>query len=126
MQKIGKSNQSPYVAVLLALQLALGWSPLAAQEAVAPKEPQEPKEAAEDAGKEEDSKEEEKKTLPEDVETVIEGPTLITQEQAEKLADAKVSDGGETIRWAGIDIPESDATTHFAIVGGPGTGKTLR
>jgi hypothetical protein len=67
-------------------------------------------------------KEESEHELEPDSEKIIEGGVVIAQEEAgRKIANP----GEETLRWAGLDIPESEATRHFAIIGGPGSGKTL-
>lgn len=60
-----------------------------------------------------------------DSEEVISGPRLIPHEQAELLAAERGQTHERRIFWAGVELPESCGTEHFAIVGTPGSGKTL-
>lgn len=72
--------------------------------------------------KREDSDEEPEPT---DSEEVISGPRLISHEQALVLAAERSQANERRIFWAGVELPESCGTEHFAIVGTPGSGKTL-
>lgn len=60
-----------------------------------------------------------------DSEEVISGPRLIAHEQAALLAAERGQPHEHRIFWAGVELPESCGTEHFAIVGTPGSGKTL-
>ena len=62
---------------------------------------------------------------PTDSEEVISGPRLIPHEQALVLAAQRCQANERRIFWAGVELPESCGTEHFAIVGTPGSGKTL-
>ncbi len=62
---------------------------------------------------------------PPDHERVLKGGYLITQEQASAIARSRAGAGEQLLDWAGVPFPESLSCYHFAVIGGPGTGKTL-
>ena len=62
---------------------------------------------------------------PRDADEIISGPRLISQEDARSIVVERFHPGSEIVSWAGVDLPESCGTEHFAIVGSPGSGKTL-
>ena len=65
------------------------------------------------------------KSPPRDSEEILSGPRLISMAEAQKKANAKLKEGEQTLFWAGIHLPAHCSTEHFAIVGTPGSGKTL-
>lgn len=62
---------------------------------------------------------------PQDEDIFLSGPQLISHQQALKIAASQISPADEPIFWAGLPLPRRCATEHFAIVGTPGSGKTL-
>lgn len=58
-------------------------------------------------------------------EKILSGPRLIPMASAQKKASANLKPDERTIFWGGINIPEHCGTEHFAIVGTPGSGKSL-
>ncbi len=57
--------------------------------------------------------------------TFIRGRKLVSLEQARQAALKMQPKGGERLCWGGLDLPMSVATTHFAVAGCSGSGKTL-
>jgi len=58
-------------------------------------------------------------------EEVVRGSSLLSQNEASSMA-RKLSTGSEkNIFWAGVDLPLRYAHQNFAIIGSPGSGKTL-
>ena len=53
------------------------------------------------------------------------GKQFLTLGEARNLADKKVATDGPGVFFGWIRVPESQATTHFAIVGATGSGKTI-
>ena len=70
-------------------------------------------------------KEPDEDPTPTDSEEVVSGPRLIPHTQALTIASQRCRPNERTIFWAGVELPESCGTEHFAIVGTPGSGKTL-
>ena len=53
------------------------------------------------------------------------GKQFLTLGEARNIADKKTATDGPGVYFGWLTVPESQATTHFAIVGATGSGKTL-
>jgi type IV secretory pathway TraG/TraD family ATPase VirD4 len=62
---------------------------------------------------------------PEDSEEILSGPRLISMTEAQDKARHRFNPSEGSIFWGGLNLPEHCSTEHFAIVGTPGSGKTL-
>lgn len=62
---------------------------------------------------------------PKDSEEILSGPKLIPMSEAQAKAAARFNAGEGSLFWGGLHLPEHCGTEHFAIVGTPGSGKTL-
>lgn len=56
---------------------------------------------------------------------VIQGARLLSYEEAKQRAALLPNPTTTTVRWGGLDLPEKFATEHFAVVGSPGSGKSI-
>lgn len=56
-------------------------------------------------------------------EEILSGPQLISMAEAQKKV--RLQPGEKTLFWAGLHLPYRCATEHFAVVGTPGSGKSL-
>jgi type IV secretory pathway TraG/TraD family ATPase VirD4 len=53
------------------------------------------------------------------------GRKLISYKKALKLAEQLMEGESEYLYWGGLNLPLSVATTHFAVIGSTGSGKTI-
>ena len=58
-------------------------------------------------------------------EQILSGPRLVSMQEAQLKVSRSAKPNERTIFWAGLKLPERCATEHFAIVGTPGSGKSL-
>ncbi len=68
----------------------------------------------------------EKRVATGDGEEIIKrGKRFLTLGEARTIADKKTANDGPGVRFGWLQVPESQATTHFAIMGATGSGKTI-
>jgi type IV secretory pathway TraG/TraD family ATPase VirD4 len=53
------------------------------------------------------------------------GKSILSLYEARKISDKKIVNDGPGVNFGWIRVPESQATTHFAIIGSTGSGKTI-
>ena len=58
-------------------------------------------------------------------EKLVRGKRFLNLDEARDIASKKLENDGPGVRFGWLTLPESQATTHFAIVGATGSGKTL-
>lgn len=58
-------------------------------------------------------------------EEILSGPRLVSMEAAQLKVTHQMKPKERTLFWGGLNLPEHCATEHFAIVGTPGSGKSL-
>ena len=58
-------------------------------------------------------------------EIFIRGKRLISLNEARTISENKVESDGPGVRFGWLTVPESQETTHFAVVGATGSGKTI-
>jgi type IV secretory pathway TraG/TraD family ATPase VirD4 len=58
-------------------------------------------------------------------ELLVRGKKLISFEEAREISQKKIQAENDGVQFGWLKVPENQATTHFAVIGSTGSGKTL-